>query len=118
MARGLCLGIESIYGTDALLSDVARHRPERRPDTGGTFVKVAKPGQEMRADMPVIGPATVAGARRHLPRGRPGDGARCGRGGAAGGREGDLHMGELNARPPRLFLLAGEPSGDALRHRQ
>ncbi len=61
VARGLCLGIESIYGTDALLSDVARHRPERRPETGGTFVKVAKPGQEMRADMPVIGPATVAG---------------------------------------------------------
>ncbi|WP_255471540.1 LpxI family protein [Poseidonocella sp. HB161398] len=62
VARGLCLGIEAIYGTDALLSDVARHRPERRPETGGTFVKVSKPGQEMRADMPVIGPATVAGA--------------------------------------------------------
>ena len=61
VARGLCLGLETLYGTDAMLADVARHRPERRPERGGTFVKLSKPGQELRADMPVIGPATIRG---------------------------------------------------------
>lgn len=60
VASGLCLGVEAIYGTDALLSDVARHRPERAPQTGGVFVKRAKAGQDLRADLPTIGPATVA----------------------------------------------------------
>lgn len=59
VARGLCLGIESIYGTDALLSDVAAHRPERRPENGGIFAKIAKPAQDLRVDMPVIGPDTI-----------------------------------------------------------
>ncbi|MEM8554319.1 MAG: UDP-2,3-diacylglucosamine diphosphatase LpxI, partial [Pseudomonadota bacterium] len=66
VARGQCLGIETIYGTDALLADVARHRDDRQPSHGGVMVKRPKVGQEMRVDMPVIGPQTVvaaAGAR-------------------------------------------------------
>lgn len=59
VARGLCLGIESIYGTDALLAYVAAHRPDRRPETGGVFAKIAKPEQDLRVDMPVIGPDTI-----------------------------------------------------------
>lgn len=62
VARGLCLGIESIYGTDALLAYVARHRPDRRPETGGVFAKIAKPGQDLRVDMPVIGVSTIEAA--------------------------------------------------------
>lgn len=63
VAQGLCLGIEALYGTDALLADVARHRPAREPQTGGVFVKRAKQGQDLRADLPAIGPDTVAAAR-------------------------------------------------------
>lgn len=63
VAGGLCLGIEALYGTDALLADVARHRPERAPQSGGVFVKRAKAGQDLRADLPTIGPETVAAVR-------------------------------------------------------
>lgn len=59
VARGLCLGIESLYGTAALLNYVADHRADRRPETGGVFAKIAKPGQDLRVDMPVIGPDTI-----------------------------------------------------------
>ena len=35
VASGLCLGIETLYGTDAMLADVARRRPVREPQAGG-----------------------------------------------------------------------------------
>jgi len=63
VASGLCLAVESIYGTDAMLDDVARHRPEREPQKGGVFVKRAKAGQDLRVDLPTIGPDTIAAAR-------------------------------------------------------
>ena len=63
VADGLCLAVESLYGTDALLADVARHRAERDPQQGGVFVKRAKLGQDLRADLPTIGPDTIAAAR-------------------------------------------------------
>ena len=59
VANGLCLGIEAIFGTDALLADVA----VRRKGLGGVFVKRAKTGQDMRVDLPAIGPATVQACR-------------------------------------------------------
>lgn len=62
VAQGLCLGIEALYGTDAMLADVARQRPTREPQSGGVFVKRAKAGQDLRADLPALGPATVAAA--------------------------------------------------------
>jgi len=55
VAGGLCLGIEVIFGTDALLADVAARRQGR----GGVFIKRAKTGQDLRVDLPTIGPATV-----------------------------------------------------------
>ncbi len=64
VAQGLCLAVESLYGTDAMLDFVALNRPARRPEMGGVFVKRAKPGQDHRADLPAIGPATVAAAQR------------------------------------------------------
>lgn len=63
VAGGLCLGVEALFGTDAMLADVARHRTTREPQAGGVFVKRAKAGQDLRADLPTIGPATVAAAR-------------------------------------------------------
>ena len=62
VAQGLCLGVETLFGTDAMLADVARHRPTREPQTGGVFIKRAKPGQDLRVDLPTIGPVTVAAA--------------------------------------------------------
>jgi hypothetical protein len=53
------LGVEAIEGTDAL---VARCAALSREGPGGVLVKVKKPGQETRVDLPVIGPATVANA--------------------------------------------------------
>jgi hypothetical protein len=57
--QGLVLGVEAIEGTDAL---IARCGALRREGPGGVLVKGAKPGQERRADLPTIGPRTVAGA--------------------------------------------------------
>jgi len=55
--QGLVLGVEAIEGTDALIERCAALR---REGAGGVLVKVEKPGQERRADRPVIGPRTVA----------------------------------------------------------
>ncbi|MCB1388847.1 MAG: UDP-2,3-diacylglucosamine diphosphatase LpxI [Rhodobacteraceae bacterium] len=63
VASGLCLGVEALFGTDAMLADVARHRATREPQAGGVFVKRAKAGQDLRADLPAIGPGTVAAAQ-------------------------------------------------------
>lgn len=57
--QGIVLGVEAIEGTDALL---ARCATLRREGPGGVLVKVAKPGQERRADLPAIGRQTVHGA--------------------------------------------------------
>jgi UDP-2,3-diacylglucosamine hydrolase len=54
--QGVVLGVEAAEGTDALL---ARCAPLRRAGRGGILVKVKKPGQERRADLPTIGPHTV-----------------------------------------------------------
>lgn len=57
--QGLVLGVEAIEGTDALL---ARCGGLRREGPGGVLVKLVKPEQEARADLPVIGPDTVRAA--------------------------------------------------------
>lgn len=66
VAGGLCLGVEAIEGTDALLARIAALPPERRrlsPPPSGVLVKMPKSGQDRRVDLPTIGPDTVAGAR-------------------------------------------------------
>ena len=57
--QGLVLGVEAIEGTDALL---ARCAGLRREGPGGVLVKLVKPGQDRRVDLPTVGPATIAGA--------------------------------------------------------
>jgi DUF1009 family protein len=54
--QGLVLGVEAVEGTDALM---ARCAPLHRGGRGGVLVKVKKPGQERRADLPTIGPDTI-----------------------------------------------------------
>lgn len=68
VAQGLCLGIETLQGTDALLAFAAtghERLPETLPHSGprsGVLLKLPKTGQERRADLPAIGPETVRGA--------------------------------------------------------
>jgi UDP-2,3-diacylglucosamine hydrolase len=57
--QGLVLAVEAIEGTDAML---ARAAALRRDGIGGVLVKLVKPGQDKRADMPTVGPETVRNA--------------------------------------------------------
>lgn len=57
--NGLVLGIETLQGTDALLSFVAATAANLRGPIGGVFVKRPKAGQDLRVDMPTIGPNTI-----------------------------------------------------------
>jgi len=54
--EGIVLGVEAIEGTDQL---VARCGRLARPGRGAILVKLKKPGQERRADLPTIGPETI-----------------------------------------------------------
>jgi UDP-2,3-diacylglucosamine hydrolase len=59
VAQGICLGLESIQGTDAMLG---LRRGDRRPvppdpdGARGVLYKAPKPGQDLRLDFPAIGP--------------------------------------------------------------
>jgi DUF1009 family protein len=64
---GHVVGIEDIEGTDGLLERVARLRQQgriRASASRGLLVKAAKSGQDLRFDLPTIGPRTVEGAAR------------------------------------------------------
>lgn len=58
--QGRVLCVEGKEGTDDML---ARAAEARLNGPGGVLVKVSKPGQESRADLPTIGEATVKAAR-------------------------------------------------------
>lgn len=57
--QGIVLAVEAVEGTDAML---ARAAMLRRPGPGGVLVKLVKPGQDRRADLPTLGVKTVQGA--------------------------------------------------------
>lgn len=61
---GRVVALEGIEGTDDMLARVKTLRAHGRIAgvRRGVLVKCAKPGQELRADLPAIGPATVLGA--------------------------------------------------------
>ena len=56
---GCVLAVEAIEGTDRM---IARAAELRRPGPGGVLVKLVKPGQDRRADLPTIGPRTLEAA--------------------------------------------------------
>ena len=63
--EGHVVGVEDIEGTDGLLARVARLRAERRiraSTARGVLVKAPKSGQDLRFDLPTVGPRTVEGA--------------------------------------------------------
>jgi UDP-2,3-diacylglucosamine hydrolase len=57
------IAVEGLEGTDQMLGRVATLRAENRIDAKSQLVliKIAKPRQELRADMPTIGPGTIEG---------------------------------------------------------
>lgn len=117
---GVVIAEEDTDGTDALLDRLPR-------GDGGVLVKVCKPGQEVRADLPAIGPETVAGAAVAglsgiaveagrslvLARERTVDAADMAGLFIAGVTETGEDTGAA-ASGPMIFLVAGEPSGDLL----
>lgn len=64
--QGIVLAVEAYEGTDAML---ARAAGLARPGPGGVLVKLVKPGQDRRADLPTIGSGTVTAARNARLRG-------------------------------------------------
>ncbi|GMG83663.1 UDP-2,3-diacylglucosamine diphosphatase LpxI [Paralimibaculum aggregatum] len=65
VAGGVCLGVEAVEGTDALLARIAALPAAKRahaPPPAGVLLKMPKPGQDRRLDLPAIGPRTVRGA--------------------------------------------------------
>lgn len=54
--QGLVLGVEGIEGTDELIKRCATYK---RKGEGGVLVKLRKPQQDMRIDLPTIGVKTI-----------------------------------------------------------
>ena len=72
VAAGRVLSIEAAEGTDAMLARVADMRASgrlRRNGPGGVLVKAPKRNQDLRLDMPAIGPHTMDGAAKAQLRG-------------------------------------------------
>ncbi len=59
--QGIVLGVEAIEGTDAL---IARSATLRREGAGGVLIKIAKPQQDNRYDLPTVGPETITSMMR------------------------------------------------------
>lgn len=64
--QGLVLGVEGIEGTDELIRRCGEYR---RKGDGGVLVKLRKPQQDMRIDLPTIGPRSVRRAQESGLRG-------------------------------------------------
>ena len=58
IAKGQVVAVEALAGTEWMLNSL-KDLPESASAKGGIFVKAAKPGQDMRVDVPTIGPGTV-----------------------------------------------------------
>lgn len=58
--QGLVLGVEGIEGTDELIRRCGEYR---RKGAGGVLVKLRKPQQDMRIDLPTIGTRTIERAK-------------------------------------------------------
>lgn len=62
--QGLCLAVETLGGTDAMLASVATLAHLRPAGAKGLFYKAPKPLQDRRIDLPTIGPETVTAVAR------------------------------------------------------
>jgi DUF1009 family protein len=108
VAQGLCLAVEGLFGTDAMLDFVGLNRAVRSGDWQrgeGLLYKAPKPGQDRRVDLPAIGPETVEKA------------ARAGLAGIAWEAGGAILLDRAatvaKAEEARLFLWSRAPDGAA-----
>jgi DUF1009 family protein len=63
VARGQCLAVEALPGTDAMLAHLGQLRQAGAAlPEGGVFCKAPKPGQDRRIDLPALGPHTLRAA--------------------------------------------------------
>lgn len=101
---GRAIALEGIEGTDLLLERVRELRNNGRiaGRKRGVLVKSAKPNQELRADLPTIGPATIDAAHAA---GLVGIGVEA-------GRSLVLDFGEMVARADRLGLFVVGLTGE------
>ena len=125
---GHVVAVEDIEGTDGLLARVARLRADGRIRAKigrGVLVKAPKSGQDLRFDLPTVGPNTVEGAARAGLAGIADRRRQHHRRGTAnhdrGRRQGrPVHHGPVRVTPARaiagrkIFLIATEESGDRL----
>jgi UDP-2,3-diacylglucosamine hydrolase len=102
--QGVVLAVEAAEGTDAML---ARCGALARPGRGGVLVKLVKPGQDRRTDLPTIGPDTIRAAAAAGLRGVAFE--------AGGTIVADRETAVAAADAAGLFLLGLEP--DALSER-
>jgi DUF1009 family protein len=56
---GACVAVEAMEGTDETIARAARLTAGRGPDKALVVIKVSKPGQDMRFDVPVVGLPTI-----------------------------------------------------------
>lgn len=66
VAQGLCLAVETLPGTEAMLKFAGEYR-DLRPNLNGAkgvIYKAPKPGQDRRIDLPTVGPDTVQQAKQ------------------------------------------------------
>ena len=78
--QGLVLAVEAQEGTDAMLGRISSLPLALRGEPGrprGVLAKACKPGQELRVDLPTIGPETVRRAARAHLLGVAGEAGRC-----------------------------------------
>jgi DUF1009 family protein len=67
VGQGICLGLESIQGTDTMLNFVKNNRNGFSPNPNGgrgVLLKAPKPDQDLRVDLPTIGPDTIRNAHK------------------------------------------------------
>ena len=107
---GRVIALEGVEGTDGLLERVQQLRGHGRlaGRTRGVLVKCAKPGQELRADLPSIGPQTVEAAHAA---GLAGIGVEA-------GRSLVLDGAAVIARADALGLFVDRPAGCGASHEQ
>ena len=110
VAHGEVLAIEGAEGTDAMLQRVAA-LPAAAIGAGarGVLAKGPKPGQELRVDMPAIGPRTDRAGRGRRA-GRRGGRGRGGAGARPGGGRSCRRCGRLRRAWPRAAAAVAPAS--------
>ncbi|HZC66260.1 MAG TPA: UDP-2,3-diacylglucosamine diphosphatase LpxI [Candidatus Dormibacteraeota bacterium] len=59
VSDGACVAVEAMEGTDEAISRAARLTATRSAEKPLVVIKVSKPGQDMRFDVPVVGLSTI-----------------------------------------------------------